>query len=287
MIEIWNSILNHIPSSSELVSAIPVIISLILIEGLLSVDNAMAIAAMAKSLPENQQKKALRYGIIGAYAFRALCLTFVAFIAANMWLKVFGALYLVYLMCEHLSGKSEEEIHGGSNRVQVHKSLLATIIQIEIMDLSLSLDNVVAAVALDKRLWVVVTGVFIGILALRFVAGHCIKLIDRFPVLKSTAFLLVGFVGVILITELALEYLGIHFHIDSFKKFIGITFIVAGSIWYAESKVGAKVLGPVVSVGSVVIKFIDRVLGILFFPITWSLKLTVRGSKALIRAMLA
>ena len=67
-----------LPSSSEWLEAIPIIISLILIEGLLSVDNALAIAAMANHLPEAQKRKALRWGIIGAYAFRGVALAVAA-----------------------------------------------------------------------------------------------------------------------------------------------------------------------------------------------------------------
>jgi predicted tellurium resistance membrane protein TerC len=60
------------------------------------------------------------------------------------------------------------------------------------MDLSLSVDNVVVAVAMSPKLWVVCTGVFIGILALRLVAGYCIQLIERYPILEHTAFVLIG-----------------------------------------------------------------------------------------------
>jgi YkoY family integral membrane protein len=263
------NLLHHLPSLHELGTAIPVILSLILIEGLLSVDNAMAIAAMASHLPKDKQKTALKLGIIGAYLFRGICLAFVAFIAGNPWLKGFGALYLIYLMTEHLTKSSEEDIHGGGKAIAA-RSLLATVVQIEVMDLSLSLDNVVAAVALDKRLWVVCLGVFIGILALRFVAGYCIKLIERFPILKETAFLLVGFVGLILSVELTLEYLGIHYHIDSVQKFVGIVTITAASLWYGESAVGKKILGPLVAVGKVALKVTDTVLSVVFTPITWS-----------------
>ncbi len=258
----------YFPSSEELISAVPIILSLIMIEGLLSVDNALAIAAMASKLPKEQQKAALRLGIIGAYIFRGICLVFVAFIATNPWLKIFGALYLIYLMCEHLGGKTEEEIHG-SHSIKVQKSIIATVIQIEIMDLSFSLDNVVAAVALDKRLWVVATGVFIGILTLRFVAGYAIKLIERFPVLKYTAFLLVGFVGVILLLELTLEHQHIHFHINSFQKFFGIIVITAASLWYAETTLGKKVLQPLVSVGSFFIGGLDEIFDHIRIPISW------------------
>lgn len=242
-----------------------------MIEGLLSVDNAMAIGAMASELPKDQQKKALRWGIVGAYAFRGLSLALIAWIAGNHWLKAFGALYLIYLMTEHLSGKSEEEIHGGNPAKLAARGLFLTIVQIEIMDLSLSLDNVVAAVALDKRLWVVCLGVFIGILALRFIAGYCITLIDRFPILKSTAFLLVGFVGVILSVELTLELTGIHFHINSLQKFVGIIAITGTSLLYAETRIGKKIFGPVVSFGQPVMRWLDLALGWIMWPIKWSL----------------
>ncbi len=263
MTEFTNSIVQHLPSGAELLSAIPVILSLIMIEGLLSVDNAMAIAAMASHLPREQQKKALRYGIIGAYLFRGICLLLVAWIASNPWLKILGSIYLIYLMAKHL-GTEEEET--GTKTHVAKSSILATIISIEVMDLSLSLDNVVAAVALDKRLWVVCTGVFIGILALRFVAGYCIKLIAKFPILQKTAFLLVGFVGVILLTEITLEYANVHFHISSFHKFIGIVAITVATLLYGHTESGRKFLSPIVRGGMPVIRTLNTVLGWIMLP---------------------
>ena len=266
------SILQHIPSSQELVTAIPVIISLIVIEGLLSVDNAMAIAAMASNLPKHQQKLALKLGIIGAYLFRALALVLVAWIVNNPWLKIFGSLYLIYLMCEHFV-QGEEDVDSETDaKAMAKKGLIGTIFSIELMDLSLSLDNVVAAVALDKRLWVVCTGVFIGILALRFLAGYCIALIEKYPILNCTAFLLVGFVGVILLVEIILEYAGIHFHIDSIRKFFGIVAIVAATLWYDRSAVGRKVLGPIVRIGCPVLRTLDAVIGLVFWPVTFPIR---------------
>jgi tellurite resistance protein TerC len=219
---------------------------------------------MASALPKEKQKMALRYGIIGAYAFRGICLLLVAWIVSNPWLKIFGAVYLIYLMCKNLVNNEEESPSGGGHVVK--KSLLATIISIEVMDLSLSLDNVVAAVALDKRLWVVCLGVFIGILALRFVAGYCIRLIEKFPILQKTAFLLVGFVGVILLTEISLEYAHIHFHIDSFQKFVGIIGITAATLLYGHTAVGRKFLHPVVKGGMPVLRVLNTILGWVMLP---------------------
>lgn len=216
---------------NDILSAVPVIISLIIIEGLLSVDNALAIAAMASGLPEKQRIKALRYGIIGAYAARGLCLVFVAWIAGNPWIKGVGATYLIYLMVSQIWGKGD----GGTTRRSAPRSFWRTVAAIELMDLSLSLDNVVAAVALDRRLWVICTGVFIGIAALRFVAGFCIRLIEKYPVLKTTAFLLVGFVGVLLLVELALEHFSSGTRIPAAIKFGGIFGIVAASLMYERT----------------------------------------------------
>ena len=83
--------------------AAPIIISLIIIEGLLSVDNMLAIAALASQLPEKQKKIALRLGLAGAYVFRIVALFFAGFIMANEWVKFLGAFYLIHLMADHFS----------------------------------------------------------------------------------------------------------------------------------------------------------------------------------------
>ena len=135
-----------------------------------------------------------------------------------------------------------------------------------IRDLTLSLDNVVAAVALDKRLWVICTGVFIGILALRFLAGMCIGLIKKFPILEKTAFLLIGFVGCILLTEMALESTGVHFHINSYQKFGGILVILALSLGYERSAFLRTVISPILMVGKPILVVIDKSVLVLFWP---------------------
>ncbi len=227
-----------------------IILSLILIEGLLSVDNALGIAAMASHLPKHQQKPALRWGIVGAYLFRGIALAAVAWLMHNMWVKWLGSLYLLYLASEHLQLRPAEDPHSADEGVKKvsGKGFLATIFCIELMDLSLSLDNVVAAVGLvngaqnipeELHVWVVCLGVFIGILALRIVAGWCIGIIERHPILNYTAFLLVGFVGMALVLELALGACGIVWHMGIALKFFGIAVIVVLTLLY-ESKSGVR-----------------------------------------------
>ena len=89
------------------VDALPVIMGLILIEGLLSVDNALAIAAMASHLDEKKRAKAMNIGYLGAYGFRVVALLFASWIINNHWVMLIGALYLVWLMCAHFAGQKD------------------------------------------------------------------------------------------------------------------------------------------------------------------------------------
>ena len=263
-----------IPTSAALIEALPVIVSLIIIEGLLSVDNALAIAAMANHLPGRQKYLALKFGIIGAYFFRGLCLAFAAWIIENPWLKICGAAYLVYLMCDHFHGSEDTKTADPSKMAQ--RGFFGTIAAIEIMDLSLSVDNVVAAVAMSPKLWVVCTGVFIGILALRFVAGACIRLIEKFPILEHTAFILVGYVGFILVYELLSDpHSGIQIlpgpvHVTTWQKFIGIVLIIGVSISYMRSALVRDAMRPLLRLLRIPMNALAALVGIvlkiLFFP---------------------
>lgn len=238
-----------------------VIVSLVLIEGLLSVDNALGIAAMAAHLPEHQQKAALRWGLIGAYVFRGIVLALVSVIMHNEWVKWFGAVYLIYLACDHLRYKKtveHKEDAAATAAKLAGKGMLATICSIELMDLALSLDNVVAAVGVvagskgipeELHIWVVCIGVFIGIAALRIVAGWCIHIIARHPILGHVAFVLVGFVGVVMTLSLILESAwGIHWHMGVGPKFAIILAIMSLSICYEKYAGLHRVLAPFVKV---------------------------------------
>ncbi len=255
-------------SGAEIVEALPVIVSLILIEGLLSVDNALAIAAMASHLPGKQKVMALRLGILGAYVFRGIVLVIAAWIAENRWITLFGAAYLIWLMCSHLT-KPEEDEHDEAAKKK-KPGLLMTVVQIELMDLTLSIDNVVAAVAMAPRdpvtkeykMWVVYAGVFIGILALRLLAGYCLRLLERFPILAKTAFLLVGYVGFILLAELIF-----HIHITSWEKFIGIVIITGLTILYSRKPWAERMLRPVVAVGMPLMRIFAGLLDKVFWPL--------------------
>ncbi len=269
------------PTSAAMVEALPVIVSLIIIEGLLSVDNALAIAAMASHLPGKQKYLALKFGIIGAYLFRGLCLAFAAWIIENPWLKICGAAYLVYLMCNHFHDTQSEK--NGPKSPHRERGFWGTIIAIEIMDLSLSVDNVVAAVAMSPKLWVVCTGVFIGILALRFVAGACIRLIEKYPILEHTAFLLIGYVGFILVYELlsdphsGLQILPGPVHVSTWQKFIGIVIIVTFSLLYSRVPAIKAAFLPLIRLGRIPMTLVAGSIGFVITMLKKSLRMESRS----------
>jgi tellurite resistance protein TerC len=222
-----------------LVAALPVIVSLVILEGLLSVDNAMVLAAMVQHLPGKQKTLALKLGILGAYVMRGLSLIFVSFIVALPGLHLIGGLYLIHLMTSNLglAEEGENDVHSAAG-----KGFWATVIAVEIADMMFSIDNIVAAVAMTDKLWVVILGVFIGIAAMRFVAGIFVKLIEKFPILNQIAFLLVGFVGV----QLCVEQFYPHAALSEIGKFAGIMAIIFGGLIYDRSAFLQKVFGPLV-----------------------------------------
>lgn len=269
-------------SFHEIAEAIPIIVSLIIIEGLLSVDNALAIAAMASHLPGKQKQRALRWGIVGAYVFRGVALALVTYIVKYAWLKILGAAYLIHLMASHFAERAEREKEAEAEegaelvRKVAGRGFWATVVAIEVMDLSLSVDNVVAAVAMSSKLWVVCTGVFIGILALRFVAGWCIKLIERFPILEPTAFVLIGFVGAILVVEVASVLMGHPVAIHSWEKFVGIVGILGIALWYEESPKVKATLKPVFRVARMPLLAYAAVSNVVFGAVAYPFKALAR-----------
>ncbi len=208
-------------------STIVIVIQLIFLEGILSIDNAAVLGALVSPLPDdqpinwakglrkvgdflhpvlgNQRTAALRAGLLGAYLGRGLMLFLATLIIQNPWLKLLGAAYLVRLAFNNLSTSEESETDSHAHPIE-GKTFWMIVLTVEITDLVFSLDNVVAAVALSNRFWVVMLGVAIGILFMRFAAGLFSYAVRRHPVLKYAAYILVFNIGI----ELILEELNIY-----------------------------------------------------------------------------
>jgi tellurite resistance protein TerC len=255
---------------NQLREAAPVIVSLIIIEGLLSVDNMLAIAALASQLPEDQKKKALRLGLAGAYVFRIVALFFAGFIMAHEWVKFLGAFYLIHLMAGHLHAHATQIAAGDGDKAAKPHTFWSTILAIQLMDLSLSVDNVVAAVAMSPDIRVVCLGVCLGLLTLWMFASVSLKLVDRFPILQHTAFLLIGYVGCILLVEMiAGHFFGVKLHISAFQKFIGIVIIMGLSVCYDKSVAFQRFCAPIFKIAAIPIAIYSTVGNFLIGLITW------------------
>jgi tellurite resistance protein TerC len=200
-----------------------IIIQVIFLEGILSIDNAAVLGAMVSVLPPKdmvpwpgplkflgppvhrllggQRSSALKVGLLGAYVGRGLMLILANFVIHNPYLKLLGAGYLIRLSFSNL-GEPEpgEEDQVRAKRME-GRSFWSVVIAVELADLAFSLDNVVAVVALSNNLPIVMFGVFIGILAMRFAAGIFTWLVLREPILKPAAYLVVFNIGAELLME--------------------------------------------------------------------------------------
>ncbi len=173
---------------------LPVIAFLVLLEGLLSADNALVLAIMVRHLPKELHQKALLYGLGGAFVFRFIAILVASQIIALWWLQVIGAVYLVYLPLKHFWGR-----HTSQGRKASTRGFWPTVLAVEVADIAFALDSVIAAVALVRaadKLWVVYTGAILGVVTLRFAAGLFIGLLERYPAFDHLAYVLVGWVGI-------------------------------------------------------------------------------------------
>ncbi len=183
---------------------------------MLSIDNAAVLATMVLDLPQKQRGKALKYGIIGAYIFRGVCLVFASYLIQFMWLKAVGGIFLLWLSADYFITKKTPEteddiLNKKDNRFfrWINKyvgTFWSTVAMIEVMDMAFSMDNVFVAVAFSDNIYLIWTGVFIGILAMRFVAQGFVKLLERFPELTSVAVIVIGILGVKLIASFGCDF---------------------------------------------------------------------------------
>jgi len=187
--------------------SVMIIFNLIIIESLLSVDNAAVLATMVLDLPHKQRGRALKYGIVGAYVMRGLAMVFASFLIKFWFLKPLGGLYLLYLVYKFWKGKKAKDESGEEESVNKSENWLyratvgsignfwATVCLIEIMDMAFSIDNIFAAVAFTPNIILVITGVFIGILAMRFIAQWFVNLMEKYAFLEDAAFVVIALLG--------------------------------------------------------------------------------------------
>ena len=168
-------------------------------------------------------------------------LVLAAWVINNPFLKILGAAYLIKLAFEHLAvadQPGEEEILEQHHQ-QEASAFWLVVLNVELADLAFSLDNVVAAVALSNKLWVVLLGVALGIVTMRFAAGIFTWMIRREPILATAAYIVVFNIGAELL--LAEFY---HMHFEAWQKFVISAATIVLCVVYARLKF-LHVLAPV------------------------------------------
>ncbi len=147
---------------------------------------------MVKHLPKEQQKKALFYGLLGAYIFRFIAIGVGTFLVQITWIKVLGGAYLLWIAISNLFFKKKEEEGEVQNK---GLSFWRTVLAVEVMDIAFSVDSVLAAFGVSDKVWVLFLGGIIGVLMMRGVAQVFLKLIDKIPELEKAAFILIIIIG--------------------------------------------------------------------------------------------
>jgi YkoY family integral membrane protein len=178
-----------------------VISTLVILECLLSADNALVLAILVRALPKKQQKKALIYGIGGAFVFRFIAILSAATLISYWYLQLAGAFYLGYLAVKHFITHAS-----GTHHVKVVPGFWRTVLMVELTDIAFAMDSILAAVALTREIWLVYTGGVLGMIFMRFAAGWFIKLLDRFPLLEHSAYLVIGWIAIKLGLEAATKW---------------------------------------------------------------------------------
>lgn len=202
---------------------------LAILEGLLSFDNALALAALVSDRLKNptDRKHALLWGIWGAYLMRIIIVFVGVWLMEHSWVRLLAGAYLIWMAVNELFIKSEAKQHHPQQEAHAFhlprehdhhnipsaglRALWQTILAVELMDLMFSIDSVAVALAISKEKWILISGAVLGILMMRIAASYFIKLIEKFPILIKTAFVLVGIAGVKVVAEVPALDIG-NFH---------------------------------------------------------------------------
>ena len=180
---------------------------LVVLEGLLSADNALVLAILVLGLPKEQQRKALRYGILGAFAFRIIAILLATQLIEFGWVKLIGGAYLMWLTFAHFFLHGNEA--GERRTIKPARAWMglpafwATVAKVELTDVVFAIDSILVAVAMSSKTWVIITGGVLGIIAMRLVIGQLLAIVRRYPALVDGAFIIIGWVAIKLFVEYA------------------------------------------------------------------------------------
>jgi YkoY family integral membrane protein len=210
---------------------------LVVLEGLLSADNALVLAILVLGLPKKQQKKALRYGILGAFFFRIVATLLAAHLIQVLWVKLVGAGYLLWLSYKHFFGGQDPHARRAPPKATPWMGLSAfwaTVVKVELTDIVFAIDSILVAVAMSNKVWVIITGGILGIIMMRLVIGKLLVLVQTYPALVDGAFIIIAWVGIKLLLEYAHEVGWVHFVVPKWLSLGLIVLIFVIAFLYAR-----------------------------------------------------
>ncbi len=216
---------------------IPLVFLILVIEILLSADNAAALAMIVKKLPEPKRRKALFTGLYSAFFLRAVGVICTAYLIYLFWMQMIGGLYLVYLAWHYIFGAKKET----SNLSPT--SYWKAVVYIELIDILFAIDSILGAFALASlyypfeiiasKLWVIYLGGILGAITIRFITGKFLSQINKYKKIEYIAFILIGWMGVKLLAEGGLSFASnqtIRHSVDIFFWIGTLLILVLGAI---------------------------------------------------------
>ena len=223
--------LDQIDSWSEILTLLPI---LIILEILLSADNAIALASLTKSLKNSEDRtRALNIGITISLILRIFLILLSALLLKYLIIRVLAGLYLMYLFFSNviLKGKnySDEEIkkdYSNFNKI----NFIKVVALLSVTDLAFSIDSITTAVAISDQYILVVTGAVIGVIALRFTSEIFLRLIEYFTRLEMAGYIAILIIG----SKLILNTIFIESFLPDFYFYI---LILLSFVWgFSEKK---------------------------------------------------
>src|SRR5688572_1682514 len=202
----------------------------------------MVLAVLVLGLPKREQRQALRYGIIGAFAFRITAIVLAVYLIRIRVVMLIGAAYLFWLPYTHFTG------HGDATERRRPKAATSwlgmspfwsTVVKVELTDIVFAIDSILVAVAMSDKIWVIVTGGILGVIAMRLVIGQLLVLVNRYPPLVDGAFIIIAWVGIKLLVEYLHEAHLIAFEIPRWLS-LGLVIVI-----FAAAFIYARIQGPV------------------------------------------
>ena len=170
------------------------LVVLVVLEAVLSADNAIALAAIAQGLSDPKvQRRALDLGLVVAFLLRVALILLATWIIHFWQFELVGAAYLLWLVFRYFTAEEDEDGNSGGFKFN---GLWQAVLTIAFTDLAFSLDSVTTAIAISDQTWLVITGGTIGVITLRFMAELFIRWLEEFTHLETAGYLTVALVGI-------------------------------------------------------------------------------------------